>query len=121
MARQFLRKEYHNVVISHQNILESIRVLTHPTFSFPLTIKNTVNAIDDLASTFRVISPKDETILVFHALLQKYACTSNAIFDAYLTATALTNGVSVIATDNERHFRIFEEITIYNPFTRSLH
>lgn len=117
-ARDFLRNEYQHVVIAHQNILESLRVLTHTTFPQPLSLKETLRIADDFSSSFRVISPKDETLPIFHALIQKYSCTSNAVFDAYLVATALTNDVSVIVTDNERHFRIFEEITVFNPFTQ---
>ena len=116
-ARDFLRREYQQVVIAHQNILESLRVLTHSTFPTPLSVNKTLKITEDFSSTFRVISPKDETIFVFHELIQKYSCVSNTIFDAYLVATALTNGITTIATENERHFRIFKEITVLNPFT----
>ena len=38
------------------------------------------------------------------------------VFDAYLAATALCNGVETIATDNVRDFSKFSEIKVINPF-----
>ncbi len=115
-ARDFLRREFEQVVVAHQNILESLRVMTHSKFPSPLSIQETMRISEDFTSTFRVISPKPETLFVFHELIQKYSCLSNTIFDAYLVATALTNGIYTIATENERHFRIFDEIEVINPF-----
>lgn len=118
MARDFLRKEFSRLVIAHQNILETLRVLTHPTFPSPVSQEDAINIADHVVRSFHVISPTQETFILFWSLLKKYPHVSNRIFDVYLIATALSNGVRVIATDNDRDFRIFTEITVVNPFAR---
>jgi predicted nucleic acid-binding protein len=38
------------------------------------------------------------------------------IFDAYLAATMLSNGINIIYTANDNDFEIFKEIEVVNPF-----
>ena len=118
VARDFLRREFSRVVIAHQNVLETLRVLTHPTFPSPMSQEDALRIVDDVVRSFRVVSPMQETFILFWSLLKKYPLVSNRIFDVYLIATALSNGVRVIATDNDRDFRMFAEITVVNPFAR---
>jgi len=116
MAQYFLQDQKSHLFVAHQNICEALRVLTHPKFFHPMTERNAIAAITRIASVLTIVSPDLGTIDITLALILKYQITSNMIFDAYLTATGLTNDIAVIATDNERHFRIFKEIMVFNPF-----
>jgi predicted nucleic acid-binding protein len=103
-------------IISHQNIFESIRVLTHPKFENPMTFKRAIKQINSFKSFCITIYPIYQTDRQAIKLIGKYKLTSNQIFDAYLVSTMLSNGVKIIATDNEKDLGIFEEIDVYNPF-----
>ena len=116
MAQHFLQDQKSHLFVAHQNICEALRILTHPKFFRPMTERNAIAAITRITSALTAVWPDSGTIDIALALISKYKITSNMIFAAYLTATGLTNDVTVIATDNERHFRIFEEIRVFNPF-----
>lgn len=115
-AQVFLAKNSPKVAIAHQNILESLRVLTHTKFPKPMKIKDAVDVIFDLTRAFNLISPNIQTIYVAQGLIEKYSLKGDKIFDAYLAATALSNDIGIIATDNIKDFKIFEEIKVINPF-----
>jgi len=115
-AQEYIIRNSKNLCLSHQNILESIRVLTHPKFVAPMRVEVASRAVWAIASSLTLIAPNIETIFVFREFIGKYRFTGNKIFDAYLVATAMTNGVFSIATDNINDFRKFEEISVINPF-----
>ena|SRR3989344_625286 len=115
-ARLFLKDNLQDLQIAHQNILETLRVITHSTFSHPLNLKEGLEAILSLVQSFQIIVPNNKTHYVCFELIQKHNLTGNRIFDAYLTATALTNNTHEIATDNERDFLKIKEIKVINPF-----
>ncbi|MEK7517774.1 MAG: PIN domain-containing protein [Patescibacteria group bacterium] len=115
-AQKFLKANEGKLEISHQNILEAIRVLTHKRFSRPMALKNALKAILSVSKSCSMISPNDSTYYFAVELIKTYKLTGNRIFDAYLTATALSNGIKSIATDNTRDFKKFKEISIINPF-----
>lgn len=116
-AQQFLEENSGNLEISHQNILETLRVLTHKRFSNPMEIKDAISAIQAIAEFCRIITPTPTTYYLSLELITGYRLTGNRIFDAYLAATALSNGVGVIATDNIKDFQKFAPLKIINPFT----
>ncbi|OGY28440.1 MAG: hypothetical protein A2Z42_00635 [Candidatus Woykebacteria bacterium RBG_19FT_COMBO_43_10] len=101
---------------AHQNIFEALRVLTHPRFSNPMKPKSAVESVLSIVRVFQIISPNQKTPHIATELLKKHNLVGNQIFDAYLAATALSNEITAIATDNERHFRKFIGIEILNPF-----
>lgn len=115
-ARSFLQEKLGSLEISHQNILETIRVLTHRKFSKPMKLKLALEAIQAIADSCRLISPDQTTYYLTLELISKYKLTGNRIFDAYLAATALSNGIDTIATDNVEDFNKLTEITVLNPF-----
>ena len=116
-AQEFLREALNDLEITHQNILETIRVLTHQKFSKPMGLKSALTAIQAIAQSCRIISPTQVTYYLWLELVKKYRLTGNRIFDAYLTATALSNGINIIATDNVLDFKKFKGLTIINPFS----
>lgn len=115
-SREFLQVNLKELCISHQNILESYRIITHNVFRSPMDSKKAIKFLDDFAKQFTILYPTRETIDVFIALVKKYSITSNNTFDAYLVATMLSHSVKIIATNNVKHFSFFEEIKIINPF-----
>lgn len=117
-AQNFLQNNKDNLEVAHQNILESLRVLTHPKFPFPMKIQDALKAINNIIKTCRVIYPEDKTYHITLLLIKENKPVSDQIFDAYLVATALSNGISTIATDNVRDFKKFKEIKIINPFAQ---
>ena len=116
-AQQFFLKEQHILCLAHQNILESIRVLTHPVLPNAMKSDEARIAVGAIASALTIIAPSQETYAIFIELMRKYKLISNAVFDTYLVATMLTHGVTRIATDNERNFSRYKEIAVFNPFT----
>jgi len=119
-ARDFLAQELQDkqsqLFLAQQNLLETIRILTHPKFPRPMSSTRGLKLLDQLTNQFAIISPLPETIFIFKQLWHKYNQGGNFIFDLYLIATALTHNIKTIATDNEKDFEQVEEITIINPF-----
>lgn len=115
-AKQFLSENKENLLISHQIIFEAIRVLTHPKFSQPMTPKSAVKSISAIVEVCQKIYPNQETYYLTLELIKQFSLSGNRIFDCYLAATAITNGVYEIATDNTKDFKKFIEIKIINPF-----
>ncbi len=115
-AQIFLQENLGNLDIAHQNILESIRILTHPKFTNPMKIKDALEAVLNIVKGCNVISPNYQTVYITLELIRKYKMSSDQVFDAYIAATAISNDIDTIATDNEKDFKKFSEITVHNPF-----
>lgn len=115
-AQKFLIDYSTELEITHQNVLETIRVLTHRKSSHPMSLKNALDAILTIAKSCTVISPDQNTYHLAIELIKNYKVSGNRIFDVYLAATALSNGITTIATDNTRDFKKFKEINLINPF-----
>lgn len=118
-AKQFLLDHQDNLILAHQNVLEAIRVLTHPKFSNPLSFSQAEKAVTAIAQAATVIAPVQDSLAIAIGLMHAYGRSQNRIFDAYLVATMLSHGIKKIATDNERDFVLFAEITVMNPFQAS--
>ena len=115
-AQKFLKDNKEELEISHQNVIEAIRVLTHKSFSTPMTLKYAIKAVLSIAKSSTMISPNQSTYYLAIELIETYKLTGNRIFDAYLAATALSNRITTIATDNVKDFKIFPQIHVINPF-----
>lgn len=116
LAKKFLEDNLRKVQIAHQSIFETIRVLTHKKFSNPMKVKAAAEAVYAILEPGRVVTPNETSLYLGLELIKKHNLTGNRIFDAYLAATALSNDIGVIATDNVKDFKIFEGIEIINPF-----
>ncbi|MDP3994734.1 MAG: PIN domain-containing protein [bacterium] len=115
-AQEFINKEKSNLQVAHQNIFETLRVLTHPKFKYPMGLEKAIVAIEKIAMPMEILTPKLETYFVALDLIGKHKLKGNKIFDAYLVATALTNGVNQIATDNEKDLKKYKGLITFNPF-----
>jgi Predicted nucleic acid-binding protein, contains PIN domain len=117
-SRDFIIDNQDNLCVAHQNILETLRVLTHPKFPNPISSSKAVEAVTSITDNLKIISPNFETQFVAIELIKKYKIVSDQIFDTYLVSTMLTNDVFTVATDNEKDFRNFKEIKVDNPFKK---
>jgi len=115
-AQLFLQKNIAELLVAHQNIFEALRVLTHPKFPHPMTTSNAIEAIKGITDVCRIIGPDYKTHSIALELIEKYSLSTDRVFDGYLAATAISNGISTIATDNTKDFKNFG-IKLFNPFT----
>jgi predicted nucleic acid-binding protein len=115
-AQAFLQANLGHMVLAHQNIFETLRILTHAKFPHPMKPAAAIAAISNIVEACQVIAPEQDTHHIALSLIQKHNLTSNKIFDAYLAATTLSVGITVIATDNVKDFQIFEGLTVRSPF-----
>ena|SRR3989338_254610 len=115
-AQTFLQNNLGNLDVAHQNIFETIRVLTHPKFPSPMKIREALEAIEAILKDCRIISPDYRTHRIALELIKKYQFSADHVFDMYLVATALSNRIETIATDNVRDFSKLAEIETINPF-----
>jgi predicted nucleic acid-binding protein len=119
IATNYIKRNAENLTITHQNINEAIRVITHPKHPKPMRIEKAIEAVTDIAEGLSIIFPKENTIFITLELLNKYKIKSNHVFDAYLAATMLSNGIEEIATDNGKDFSIIKEVKVINPFSKN--
>lgn len=68
-----------------------------------------------LNSGIQIIYPKEDAILRVLHLLRKYKLKKQKVFDAFLVATMLSNGVYQVYTYNQEDFEKFEEIEVLIP------
>ena len=115
-AQMFLQENLGKLAVAHQNILESLRILTHPKFKYPMQIADAIDAIENILKFCKIVCPDYHTRALTIELIKKYKLSSDLIFDAYLAATALSNDIKELASDNVRDFMKFREIKVINPF-----
>jgi len=116
MAQEFLQTQANNIVIAHQNIFESLRLLTHKKFPNPMLSSNAIRAINAIAEHCQVVAADQGAHHIALALIQKHNLVGDKVFDAYLAATALSVGINTVATDNTKDFSDFEGLILINPF-----
>ncbi len=116
IAQSFIQENLGKLIIAHQNILETLRVLTHTKFPNPLSAQQAIKEITVITNACHIIIPNYKTHYLALELIKKHNLVGNYIFDAYLAATAISNNITSIATDNEKDFKKYP-ITVVNPFT----
>jgi predicted nucleic acid-binding protein len=118
-AQQFIQENVGKLEVAHQNIFETLRILTHSKFPNPMKIGAAMIAVEAILEACNIIAPDYRTHRIALALIKKYQITSNQVFDAYLAATLISNGIDTIATDNVKDLQRFSEIKVLNPFSNS--
>ncbi len=116
ISKKFLNENISKIAITHQNILETIRVLTHNKFSNPMKVKEALLSIKKISEVLNIVSPDQTTIHITLDLIEEHNLSGNRIFDAYLVATAFSNGDYEIATDNIKDFQKFKGLKVINPY-----
>lgn len=117
LAAQAFLQSQKQLIFAQQNIFETLRILTHSKFPNPFPTAEAIDAIRTITHQATIISPTLETNDLALELIQKYQIKGTEVFDAYLVATAINNGIKKIATDNIQDLRKYSEITVSNPFT----
>lgn len=104
------------MVVSQQVILEAHSVLIKVYKRPP---KEVVALIGTIVSNFSisVVCPLSTTLHRFGGLLCS-APPFNDVFDIYLAATLLDNGITKLLTANERDFTGIEGLYVVNPFSK---
>ncbi len=115
LAQTFIQSQK-QLVFAQQNIFETLRILTHHKFPNPFPTEDAIDSIREISDHALIITPNFETQELAFELIKKYSITGTEVFDAYLVATALSNGIKELATDNSKHLRKYTEITAINPF-----
>lgn len=115
-AQKFLNQNRDRLVATHQNILETLRVLTHSKFPVPMSTDRAIEAVTAITDACRLVNPSQTASQLALMLVKKHALAGDNVFDAYLAATTMTNDVNTIATDNVKDFRVFEGLEVINPF-----
>lgn len=107
-------------VVAHQNLLEFYAIVTNPDrVEKPLSQTQAKREVQNyLGSRFNIIQPNEKTLGLFIELLRAKRVRNREVFDCYLVATMLSNGVKTIYTANEKDFQKYPEIRAANPFSR---
>lgn len=114
-AQEFLQSQK-QLIFAQQNVFETLRILTHAKFPNPFPVNEAIIALRNIIEGATILTPTFETPELSFGLMQKYRIRGSEIFDAYLVATAISNGVKRIATDNTQHLKKYAEITVIYPF-----
>ncbi len=102
--------------ITHQNLLEFLAVVTNPKrVEYPLSTVEALEKIAVYAANFPLISPSAKTFLTFTDLFSRHPSIRERVFDLYLVATALDNGITQICTWNVEHLKKISELTVKTP------
>jgi predicted nucleic acid-binding protein len=106
--------------IAAQVLTEFYAVVTDPRrFQPPLTPNQAQRELRAYLSTsLKLILPKETTVTRMLNLLGPRSVRSGKIFDVFLVATMLDNGVRRIYTENINDFKSIDEIEAINPFSR---
>lgn len=107
------------VVVSPQTYTESFRALTDlKLFAHPFSSIEAQRELYKIWQNVVRIYPNEETMQILFRLTKSYSTNIKRllIYDAFLVATMLGNGIYVLYTDNEKDFHSFREIEIINPF-----
>jgi len=67
-------------------------------------------------SIFKIIGPVASTFAIFQRIIANKKIKGAKIFDFYLAATTLSNGVETIYTENDKDFKNIKGLRAVNPF-----
>lgn len=107
-----------DLCVAHQNLLEFFSVVTNPShIETPVSPEKASSWIEIYlkSSSIKKICPSQKTLTNTIIQIKKSVISKAEIFDCYLVATMLENGVSTIYTDNISHFKKYPQIKAVNP------
>lgn len=101
--------EKQSAVLTQQNLVELASALTRR----GVPSKTAERHLRDLAEAIPVLKPTAETLRFFLDKMKDSSVTGARLFDLYLTATLMSNGVDHFYTYNERDFQNIEGLHIW--------
>ncbi len=81
----------------------------------PLTYQQALKELNQYRKAFVIYYPTEEVLDELTNLLKKHEITSQKVFDSFIVATMLANGIKKIYTANQNDFEKFEEIEVDGP------
>lgn len=106
-----------SVFVTHQNLNEIFNVITDTSrLTKPFKADEALREITTLYQALPLIVPNEKTFSVLSLSISQIALKSRRIFDAFLAATMISNGIEILYTDNEKDFKKYKEIKVINPF-----
>lgn len=101
-------------VVAAQNILETYQVMIN---GYNLKFSEVEAALTErlLQYGFSTIIPLPKTFSVYSQLMKSFQ-KGNDLYDFFLSATMLDNGIDQILTNNEKDFKGIKGIRAVNPF-----
>ncbi len=108
-----------DVCVSPQVLCEFFAVSTNERLFQPaLTPRQASQVMADYwRGECHTIIPQDRTVLTLVELIERYRIMQQHVFDAFLVATMLDNGVRTIYTQNVKDFEFYHELQVVNPLT----
>ena len=101
-------------VVSSQNLVQFVTVVNNLSKMKRVAMKHGVEKYcENYRKIFKIVFPNSETMVTFEKMYKKYK--GNRIFDLFLVATMISNGVDKILTYNVRDFKDIEEIKVIDP------
>lgn len=118
-AKSFLEEKSEikgEVCLAPQVILELFGIITQKAKK-PLKISTALQIIKEIKENENLlfISPLSVTYFKALELAEKYEIKGRDIFDLYLVATMIDNGINQLATHNIKDFEKFSEISVFDP------
>lgn len=99
--------------ISDQVYLEFINVcLRHKLYQYYQALELLDNVISQ--DNISLIHPTEHTFEIWRLLQDGYQLSKKHLFDSYIAATMLANGLEHLATFNIKDFSVFKEIELYS-------
>src|SRR3989344_6301021 len=71
-AQKFLESPTSRLEITHQNILEAIRVLTHLKYSHPMKLQDALSAISEITIHLEIVTPNKTSYYLALELIKKH-------------------------------------------------
>lgn len=104
--------------VAIQNLLEFYATITSPKLVGNRQAPKNAHrsCIVYLNAGFKIIYPKQDDLRNALYLAEKKNISGKKIFDIYLVATMLSNGINTVYTANDKDFKDFSEIKAINPF-----
>ena len=81
----------------------------------PLSLDQAFQKIVIYATSFPLINPLQKSFFTFANMILRYKTTRQRIFDLYLSATALDNGINQICTWNVKDFVAIADLIVKTP------
>jgi len=104
-------------VVAVQNLIEFTAVMLNlAKIKGKSETKGIVRSLKSFKSgIFSIIYPSDNALILYGELLEKYYTTSYRVYDIFLAATMLGNGINQIYTYNVDDFAAFPKIRAIHP------
>jgi predicted nucleic acid-binding protein len=111
-SRSVLQKKDKTLFTTSKNITEFLTVMTRSS-GYGLSTETALNLLQKLIQQLEIIYPTPDSIATFLELVASYQPSGLKLHDFEIISIALANGISDIATFNQKDFQTITEITLF--------